>query len=361
MKQIYTLTMLMLTTLAFAQIPAGYYNNATGTGYALKTQLKTIITNGHNPKSYNALWTLYANNAYKDLYYENDNTLLDFYSEKPAGPDSYTFNVPSNQCGSYTGEGSCYNREHVMPQSVFNEASPMVSDAHHIFPTDGYVNGKRNNYAFGKVNSPTWTSTNGSKLGPNTNSGYSAGYSGVVFEPIDEFKGDIARVLLYMATRYEGVIAGWNDHEMLNHTSNQVFSDWSLSVLLTWNNQDPVSDRERAINNAIYTHQGNRNPYIDHPEYVAQIWGTLGVDTYENLASVSIYPNPSNDHRVNIHSEQPITEIQLININGQIMQQIKNPVMQNNATYSLDNLPQGFYFVKLSSDNRSVTKKIIVN
>src|SRR5699024_7184453 len=89
-----------------------------------------------------------------------------------------------------------------------NEAQPMKADIHHIFPTDGYVNNRRGNYPFGEVNSPTYTSSNGSKVGPNVY-GFSGAYSGTVFEPIDEFKGDIARAYFYMATRYENKIANW--------------------------------------------------------------------------------------------------------------------------------------------------------
>jgi hypothetical protein len=143
----------------------------------------------------------------------------------------------------------------------------MVSDAHFITPTDGKVNGQRSNYPHGPVTSPTWTSLNGSKLGSST----TAGYSGPVFEPINEFKGDIARMYFYFATRYENTVAGYS-YAMFNGTSNQVFTTAFLNLLITWHNQDPVNNREIARNNAIYTAQNNRNPYIDHPEYVQAIW-----------------------------------------------------------------------------------------
>src|SRR5690606_39825219 len=95
------------------------------------------------------------------------------------------FTLVNDQCGNYSGEGSCYNREHLIPQSVFNEGSPMKTDGHHVVPTDGYVNGQRSNHPIGKVSSASWTSTNGSKKGTSA----VPGYSGTVFEPIDEFKG----------------------------------------------------------------------------------------------------------------------------------------------------------------------------
>ena len=364
MKKTATLLLLLFVSIAFAQIPPGYYATATGTGYTLKTQLYNIIKNNTNTTShanYGDLWTLYTQSAFRDHYYENDNSLMDVYSEKPAGADAYQYTSTGSQCGNYTAEGSCYNREHVMPQSVFGQDNyPMYSDAHYLLPTDGYVNNKRDNFPYGRVNSATYTSTNGSKLGQNMNSGYSAGYSGVVFEPIDEFKGDIARALLYFATRYETQVTGWS-YTMFNGTSTQVYTDAFKNILLTWNDLDPVSPYEIAKNNAVYVFQNNRNPYIDHPEYVHTVWGpTLATQDFDLFTSVSVYPNPANDHKINIESENTIEDIQLITINGQIMLEIKNPVLQNH-TYTLENLPQGFYFVKLTANNQSTTKKIIVN
>ncbi|CAM3713968.1 endonuclease [Flavobacterium gelidilacus] len=266
MKTKLTLLAFVLPFLAMAQIPSGYYSTATGTGYTLKTQLYNKIK-GHSDKGYAGLWTTYSTSD-RDKQYENDNSIMDVYSENPNGSDPYTYSYSTNQCGNYSTEGNCYNREHMIPQSVFNSAAPMVSDAHHIPPTDGKVNGMRSNYPHGDVSTATWTSLNGSKLGLSAVSGY----NGTVFEPIDEFKGDIARMYFYFATRYENTIANY-PYAMFNGTSNQVFTTSFLNMLISWHNQDPVSAREIARNNAIYTRQNNRNPYIDHPEYVGQIWG----------------------------------------------------------------------------------------
>lgn len=266
MKSKLTLLAFVLPLLAMAQIPSGYYSTATGTGYTLKTQLYNKIK-GHSDKGYTGLWTTYSTSD-RDNQYENDNSIMDVYSENPSGTDPYTYSYSTNQCGNYSTEGNCYNREHMIPQSVFNSAAPMVSDAHHIPPTDGKVNGMRSNYPHGDVSTATWTSLNGSKLGSSAVSGY----SGTVFEPIDEFKGDIARMYFYFATRYENTIASY-PYDMFNGTSNQVFTTSFLNMLISWHNQDPVSAREIARNNAIYTRQNNRNPYIDHPEYVGMIWG----------------------------------------------------------------------------------------
>jgi endonuclease I len=287
MKKLYSFFLLLVITASFAQIPSGYYNTATGTGYTLKTQLYNIIK-GHTDNGYAGLYTTYQTSDV-DNFYENDGTVLDMYSENPSGTDPYNYSTGTTQrCGSYSVEGDCYNREHIIPQSVFNEQSPMVADAHFITPTDGKVNGIRSNYPHGTVSSATYTSQNGSKLGSSSVSGY----SGTVFEPVNDFKGDIARMYFYFATRYENTVAGYS-YPMFDGSGNKVFTTAFLNVLLAWNTQDPVSAREIARNNAIYVRQNNRNPYIDHPEYVNQIWGgtpsgdTQAPTTPTSLASTS--------------------------------------------------------------------------
>ena len=288
LKKLHWLVLLLgiISSSLFAQIPAGYYNTATGTGYTLKTQLYNIIK-GQTDLGYGGLWLTYQTSD-RDYFYENDGTILDMYSENPSGVDYYNFTYSTDQCGTYANEGDCYNREHVIPQSIFNQGSPMVADAHFILPTDGKVNGMRSNYPHGVVGTATYTSKNGSKLGPASNSGYAAGYSGIVFEPIDEFKGDIARMYFYFATRYENVITTWGtSYDMFNGTANQVFTPTFLSILLTWNALDPVSASEIARNNAVYARQNNRNPFIDHPEYVNQIWST-STDTQAPTAPANL-------------------------------------------------------------------------
>lgn len=206
------------------------------------------------------------------------------YSENPTGTDPYKFTVSTDQCGSYSIEGDCYNREHVVPQSLFSESSPMVSDIHFIRATDGKVNGMRSNYPFGTVSSPSFTSKNGSKLGPSTSTGYTA----TVFEPIDEFKGDIARMIFYFVTRYESKLSTFTSGGMLGNTAYPGLQTWEQNVLLAWAAQDPVSPAEINRNNAAYTFQGNRNPYIDHPEWVQAVWGTQIVDTEAPTAPTSL-------------------------------------------------------------------------
>lgn len=278
MKHLYHL-FFCISSFGFAQIPSNYYNSANGlTGFTLKTELKNITSNGHSDQGYGALYTGYITTHTDNVAesgYENDGTILLFYTENPNGPDPYNFNHGSNQCGNYNAEGVCYNREHTIPQSSFNSASPMQNDIHHVFPSDGYANGQRGSLPFGTVGSASWTSQNGSKRGSSNVSGY----SGNVFEPIDEFKGDIARSILYFVTRYENTVDGYTSFDMFNGTENQALEDWAVDMLLDWHyNVDPVDQREIDRNDAAYNYQGNANPFVDHPEYANIIWNPV-VDT----------------------------------------------------------------------------------
>jgi len=382
MKQLFTFLAVLFCLNSFAQIPQGYYNTATGNGLTLKTQLKKIIDNVndglpsehlHTDQGYGALWTLFTRAAFRDNYYENDGSLLDIYSENPSGIDPYSYTSTSQQCGSYSNEGDCYNREHLIPQSYFDNYSidPMKNDPFFVVPSDGKVNGDRNNFPFGKVGTATYTSQNGSKKGNGVNSGYAQGYSGTVFEPINEFKGDVARAFLYFATRYEDSMNNFyttanastcQAKNMFDGSTGRVFTNPFIDILVKWHTDDPVSAKEIATNNDIYyNHQNNRNPYIDRPEYVGVIWNSfLGNNSFVLEDSILIYPNPTNNGSISINTNSSIDAIQVISINGQLIQEIKKPVSAN-ATYTLENLPQGFYFLKLSSNNNSITKKISVN
>ncbi|MBD0405112.1 endonuclease [Flammeovirga sp. EKP202] len=262
--------------------PSDYYKNAEGLdGYELKSTLATITSTGHEWIDYGDLWTLYHTS---DDKYQKSEIIWDMYSdipdpENPTVPDGnqpneYEYQITVDQCGqSGAGEGYCYNREHVMPQSWFDKKAPMVADAHHIVPTDAYVNTRRSNHPHGVVASHTWKSTNGSKLGSGT---AASGYTGTVFEPIDEYKGDFARMYLYMATRYESQIGSWVNNgqagTVLDGSSNKVYKDWFLNLMLEWHKNDPVSDKEIDRNEQIFQLQKNRNPFIDHPEYADMIW-----------------------------------------------------------------------------------------
>jgi endonuclease I len=263
------LIFLAFTVSVFGQIPNGYYSAAEDkTGLELKIALYNIIK-GHTIVSYDGLW-----NAFKFTDKKTNGKVWDMYSDIPGGTPPYEYTFTTNQCGNYNSEADCYNREHSMPKSWFNDASPMYSDLFHLYPTDGWVNGKRSNYPFGRVGSPTWTSLNGSKLG---NSNY-PGYSGVVFEPRDEYKGDFARTYFYMVTRYHNVVQNWSS-DMLANNQFPAFTTWALNLLMEWHEADPVSQKEIDRNNVVYSsYQNNRNPFIDHPEYADLIWNASSTE-----------------------------------------------------------------------------------
>ena len=265
--------MLCLFSFACAQGPNGsgtYYQAADGQkGFGLKTALYEIIK---NPEvvGYGDLWQ-----AYKETDVTANGHIWDMYS-------NITYYVPG---GIYQGanidkdkkEGYSYNREHSFPKSWFHEYSPMYSDIVHIIPTDGYVNSRRNNNPYGTTNGETFTTANGfSKLGKCTWSGY----AGTVFEPNDEYKGDLARIYFYMATCYEDSIINWSSDMLGGSDKSQPFTDWAFDMLMQWSKDDPVSQKEIERNNRCYVIQGNRNPFVDYPGLEEYVWGSKSDDSF---------------------------------------------------------------------------------
>lgn len=263
--------------------PINFYNNTSSlTGLPLRSALKNII-DGHNSQTYAALWTHFQTTDKK-----TNNKVWDIYSDVPGGIPPYEFTFGTDQCGNYSVEGDCYNREHTWPQSWFNSALPMNSDLYHLYPTDGKVNGYRGNYPYGEVNVASITSLNGSKVGSNV----FPGYSGTVFEPIDEYKGDLARTYFYMSTRYYGEDGAW---QTTDATTKSDIKPWQAELLMKWHLEDPVSDKERKRNNKIYAIQNNRNPFIDHPQLVCKIWSSTNYCDEAPLASnINAYNSSGN-------------------------------------------------------------------
>lgn len=281
----YSNTSLDLNVTTFSTgpgIPPNYYDAVGGlTCSSLKSSLFNIIkpTVANPNPTYTGLWGAYfiSDDRLNDA--ANKTIVWDVYTDKPSGTEcEFTFGSPYQDKGS-SGTVECqrYNREHAFPQSWFASAEPMRSDMFIVYPTDKKVNGMRGNFPYGVVTSPTYTSLNGTKLGPNT---YLTQYTGSAFEPINEYKGDLARSTFYVATAYENNIAAWksnsNANDVLDSTSYKCFDDWYLKLLYQWHLADPVSPKEIDRNNDIYMMQGNRNPYIDHPEYVALVWQCTG-------------------------------------------------------------------------------------
>jgi endonuclease I len=333
---------LIISSHSYSQIPLGYYDSAAGlTGQPLRSALRDIIDD-HEEQSYSSIWAHFQTTDDKP-----DGKVWDMYSDVPGGNPAYSYTFVIDQCGNYSTEGDCYNREHSFPKSWFNDAAPMVTDLFHIYPTDGYVNGQRSNYPFGETNSATWTSTNGSKVG---NCSF-PGYSGVIFEPIDEYKGDFSRTYFYMLTRYMNEADNWTSDMLYGND----LSTWAKEMLLEWHSQDPVSQKETERNNAVYQVQANRNPFIDHPEYTGLIWGMPSGNDEPVLTPVKIWYS---DRAVHIESEKEINGwVRVLNINGVCINTIK--INSARADLHFSSTP-GIYMVIIETDQQILTYKMAV-
>jgi endonuclease I len=359
-KFIIAFTFLVFSIFVSAQPPAGYYDAAAGlTGLPLKTALYNIIK-GHTSISYSGLYAAYVTT---DNF--PGNKVYDMYSIRADSTANYWFSnsaSSADQCGNYSQEGDCYNREHSTPASWFNDATPMYSDLFNVYPTDGYVNNNRSNYPFADVGTANYTSSNGSKRGTCA----TAGYSGTVFEPIDCYKGDFARTYLYMATRYENIVAGWPSYStecaaVYAGNGGLVFKPWYVTMLLNWCAMDSVSQKEIARNNAVYAIQHNRNPYIDHPEWIWAIWGpTSGIAQQSDMVNVSVFPNPVSDMLTieNYDSENRLDKIEIYSFTSSLVQIIDEPAASQ--TINVSNFSEGLYTLVIYSGDKISRKKVVV-
>lgn len=212
--------------------PSNYYSSCEGkTGSALSKQLKAI----NSPKTPSYDWSRFE--AIDEAEGEPDYVLC-VYTRHNIKKNSHV--------GSYSWD--TWNREHVYVQSQFSNAK---TDNHNIFACEGQINNIRGNLKFGDVsnNESNRVSVHGHKT--------DCYKSGSIFEPCDEAKGEIARSLLYGAVTY-----GFSPTQMIT----------SIDLLLSWHEQFPVTNREIYRNNKAYNLQGNRNPFVDHPEYASKIY-----------------------------------------------------------------------------------------
>jgi endonuclease I len=354
MKKLILLLLVPMFSVTYGQIPPGYYDDAEGlVGTDLQETLHNIIKD-HYDISYSAIW-----NAFEDTDKKSNGKVWDIYSDVPGGNPPYQFTFFSDQCGNYGGEGDCYNREHSFPRSWFGgTVPPMNTDLYQIYPTDGYVNGKRGNYPYGEVSNPSWTSMNGSKLGNCV----APGYSGTVFEPIDEYKGDLARSYFYMATRYYGEDGSWPGSPMVDGSQPK---EWALNMLFEWHQQDPVSQKEIGRNNEIWDIQSNRNPFIDDPFFVNLIWfyTTTNEEILIDEFDFSIFPNPASDKLiVKSTSQQAGKEfkISITDVNGRMVMPLVETSSEQTAL-EIKDLKNGLYFLHIldTKSHYSICKKLI--
>jgi endonuclease I len=248
-----------------------YYKNINPSKSAstpLKTQLQNLIAN-HTVLSYDAVWDALGK---VEQYLDTNCSKLTPYQI----PDVYSAHcwIPSKpptgqECGSYKKEGDCFNREHGWPKSWwggFSAGHNAETDLHELWSSDGYVNGLRGNLPLGIVSTARYTSTSGAKIGQCAAPGYNSS-GDICFEMGDEFKGDFARSYFYISTTYSGLFTCCNTPG----TDGSNIKPWMEQLLRGWHAADPISPLELQRNDAIFAIQGNRLPFIDHPEWVSLI------------------------------------------------------------------------------------------
>ena len=336
-------TLLIIVSLTFlfpfaavSQIPSGYYDPAAGkTGSALKAAIHNIIKD-HTAYSYGDLWDILSDS---DEDPDNHNNVILIYSGI------------SRSKSLHGGNQGDWNREHVWAKSHggFGTSRPAGTDAHHIRPADVQVNSLRGHLDFDMGGSPV----------PGAPGCYKDDDS---FEPRDAVKGDVARMIFYMAVRYEGD-NGEPDLEVVDRVNTYPNPEHGkLSTLLQWNAQDPPDDFERNRNDVIYySYQHNRNPFIDHPEYVASIWGgpsSVGDNPELNLA---VYPNPVNSTLTVECDKDNTYSIILITTTGNTIRKMNLKEGPNRIDVS--RCSKGLYFLQITSADRtfSHTYKIVKN
>lgn len=277
-----------------AAIPANYYNAVDG-----KSSAEAIL---------DALFAKIKDHtviAYKNLepYYAQ----TDFYADTVWDMYSTCRFTADDANKSQKQVCDAWNKEHSIPQSWFNEGSPMKSDLFHVYPTDARVNNFRSNLPYGEVSGNNGAgfpdNYQGHGLGKKGSNTF-PGYTGTVFEPADEYKGDFARTYFYMVARYRDKALTASGGSAVFTSNKTNLTTFAKNLFMKWHHQDPVSQKEIDRNQAVYGIQGNRNPFIDYPELAEYIWGNKAGQTI-NLASMTptcegggITPTPTVKHGV---------------------------------------------------------------
>jgi endonuclease I len=282
--------LLFLCIFLSAQIPANYYSKAIGKQSA---ELKTVLYEIVKP--------------HKSLDYGNLNNT---FRTTDWHPDGYFWDMYSTYKRSYW---SGMNREHSMPKSWFGvnygaeNEQPIGCDVHNLFPSDANINSEKSNYALGVASSSSYLSNSLCKVGKSTY----PGYSGTVFEPANEYKGDFARGYMYMVTCYENYANTWQStgtSSMLQRNTYPVFNTYAVNLLMEWHRADPVSSKEINRNDSVYSLQKNRNPFIDHPLLAEYLWGEFVGESWDGT---SVGPETDSPLIFEYHPENQTVFVQL--------------------------------------------------
>jgi len=343
---------LFIFSICVLNAQQSYYNDVdlTKTGTALKDELATKIISTHtNFLSYSNIWE--ASKA-TDVNPDDATEIILIYGyTDDNSTTAKTDDIDNQNTGGTTG----WNREHTYPRSLgtpsFENSDTPGSDAHHLRPSNPTMNSTRGNQLF----------ADGSGNAGNVTSGWYPG---------DEWKGDIARMMMYMYLRYGSQCLPKN----VGVGSTNAVDSNMINLFLDWNAEDPVSDFEDTRNtyheNTSNTYaQGNRNPFIDNPYLATLIWGgtaaenrwsSLSSNDFSSLEAVSIFPNPSNTGNITVSTpnELEINSIEVFSVLGKKVRTIKNKNIQNLTT--INNLNSGIYLVKISNSETYSVKKLIV-
>ncbi|WP_282166335.1 endonuclease [Shewanella japonica] len=272
-----------------------YYTNVlTGSfddAEAMKNAISVAITAGHQQLTYNQVWTTLS---YSDEDPANSSNVIELYTG---------LSVSKQNNGGNTSD---WNREHVWAKShgFPSESQLGYTDAHHLRPTNVKVNSTRSNYDFNEC------SDTGTEVADAP--GNYLDTAARCFEPRDQVKGDVARMILYMDTRYQGNDSNMPDLVAVDRitTADEVSNNdplhGKLCTLYAWHQQDPVDATDTQRNDTVYKYQGNRNPYIDYPEWVQQVYGDQCGDP----------ANPSLDVDVIIDAPEQVNEAETLVIDA---------------------------------------------
>ena len=350
MKLIYVLLCILLSfAILLADIPPGYYDGTEGlTGNELKLALYNIIKD-HIEYPYTSTNT--------DVW-----DILKVTDADPNSPDSviliYTGWKANGELEYNNGQG--WSREHVWAKSHgdFGTTMGAGTDVHHLRPCDISVNSARGNKDF----------DNGGDeyIDPDGATGcYTTIYT---WEPRDAVKGDVARMIFYMAVRYEGE-GDEPDLEMVDYvpsSPNQEPFHGKFSTLLEWHSFDPVDDWEQNRNDIIYEdYQNNRNPFIDHPEFVGLMWNPVFINSNvisKGSIELSNYPNPFNpitNIRFDI-KENETGVLSIFNLKGQIIETQRFNSGIHTYPWNANKQGSGLYFYRLQTESCTETKKMLL-
>lgn len=348
MKQLFTLLLLTSLQIAWAQQP--YYNdvNLTLTGEELYTELQGKIDQASSTFTYGEI-----------------RGMMKVADEDPDNSDKvlliYGYNDNDNNCTTdrtrdkddFGGRACEYNREHVFARSnanpsmgrANNSATGIVADPHNLRPADQQLNNNRGNRKFGTG------SGNAGNTGPDS------------FYPGDEWKGDVARMMMYMYTRY-----GAQCLPSLNGTGAKEGSTQMLQLYLQWNAEDPVSDIEDQRNPYLEDLYGNRNPFIDNP-YLATIiwggpaaedrWGIAGTEDI-NAESITVFPNPASEIIwIGNSTAVDVEKYSVYDMSGRLV--LQSNFYNSEKKIDVSDLNQGVYLLELNAEGKKLTKKIMVH